>query len=1431
MFDSNVMDALVVNDLDRQSGTQFVTEFDAIPGFWNYLGSLDRTDLIAELIQNDLDQDATRTVISFGRTCLVCSGNGKPVEPDGWKRLRKIMGAGDEVPAKRSRFGVKNHGLKTAFTIGDEIRLLSAGQSIVQTLYSKGRNMPPHPGASDHPMEDRQAPPDGCRVIVHYRDADLEPSQGEAIKLNVVGVEEIDALFQSACVSTAEQFAGIVSPEITPRHEIVLRHWRLGEVRFFFSCTRPRKIAKRIELFQRRCTVSGTFSPRPVDLREQSVRRLAPLKGVLKDRVADFFRRGRRFFVEASWPIDAKGKPKTGTGKFRYPIGYPPNSHEARTGHSTYFHAPFVSDTKRHAPARHEATYRGLCEACESLLIDALAHHTIPRWGADGLKPVVPSSNVDDGDKAVRPLLVELAKRGALPVLNWSQAAELAVKGKKDSVKAVARQSAVRRSSKKARRYRFVVPALTWAQDVVHPLLALLCPRSEMQLHPRAHTDIIRLLADGDTTGFAEDFVTFDQNDVFDRVTANGNQRFDAVADPEREFTEPFIAHVYLDLIKLALDEGRLETQKEDTLVSALLLPNTHGQATSFVDICASASLPSDIPGLQLPPILDPALVSHALFRRRKWQLQKFTMADFLKGGFLQSADEETRRQFWQWLCRNERSVARKDRPKLADLAIWPDEEGRLCRISDLCDPRMRHVGTALADSIRRPHEQVSRSRLVSVGGKARTSIRRTPTEDELARWFGTRTATFEIGSTAKGATIDELRRFEADLVLLLKDATIARQLRLAEVSLPALAQDGSIQPRIALVMPSRNNDRLALPSRFLLRDRDREAWLNKLSPPLSAPTAEMLLNAFVDDPNNFDVLHPRLKHFLSVTEPDDSERIQLAKMPVVPVRGQPCAPSELAFRGNKGDYWGAWKTCISGEGLSQADQRRYREAGVMSAVPDAATSRAFFAWLSDQDRAIVEQHMPCVLRQILHRAGPTDWAKIFTDTPFIPVRGQDGLRLVSLRTARRRPVYLSDAGEIGEVVIRNDRDVLLVVDHVQEVTEPVSEPLRDLRVRSLREAIKEPKSVSGTGNVVAVREEIIARLRDLQSLAFRQTFRKRLNELDVESDLLRHDWHSRLARVQEIHLADQVKARYQFRGRSYTHDVEAGFNFECGILYVKRDRGIRLSSLYESLAKQLIFKPAARRIDLFALEHAVGLEIEDPSFGRPSNSGTSVNHDDNGAEEGRREEHAVDSEPGEALEGHSPFEPNPAANSPKPRPLQTESAGRSRRSSRNGGTPDSSGDDEGPRQTPQLERKHRDALKRDHYASHCQMCLCERPPQELAPTGSYVEWEEVRRHIVEAHHPDLVSGGGARHAGNMILLCKFHHNNYGQQLSRARVTAALRGNPKEQAISFGQDTEVRGRQIELEISGKGEIIKLFFTDHHIEYWLSQEETSDRIQD
>lgn len=1108
------MDALVVDDPDHGVGTRYVTKFDAIPGFWNYLVGLDRDDLIAELVQNDLDQGATRTVISFERTCLICEGNGGPVEPEGWQRLQMILGAGDKVPAKRSRFGVKNHGLKAAFTIGDEVHLMSAGQKVIQTLYAKGRDKPPHPGASERPMEDPEAPTEGCRVIVQYRDADLEPTQGEALKLDAVAAVDIEALFKSACASMPEQFAGIVSPEITPRYEIVLQHWKLGEAQFRFSCTQPRKSARRIEVFQRSCNVQGTYSSLPSPLRERAVRRLVPLTGVLKDRAADFFRRGRRFFVEASWSIDAKGKPRTGTGRYRYPIGYPANSREAQTGHSTNFNAPFASDNERHAPAWNEATNAELRESCEKLLIDAIAHYAIPRWKADGLKPIVPSDDTDDGSEVVRPLLAVLVTRGALPVLKWHQAAGLVTKGKKKSLKAVARLPASRRTPKNERRYRFVVPTLTWAESTIEPLLTLLCPPSEMQLDPRIHADIVCLLADGKTPGFCDDFVTFDENDVIDRVTSQGNQCFDAIADYEREFSQSSITRVYLDLIELALDSDELETAQEDDLLSTLLLPDVHGQATALSDLYSNTSLPSNIPGLQLPPILDASLVPHALFKRRKWRLRKFSMADFLESAALQSANERIRRMFWKWLTQNDRYISLRDRPKLAELVIWPDENYNLCKISDLCEPRSKRIGTVLAGFILRPHGEVRRSKLVSIGSRARTSVRRTPTKDEIETWLDTHLARFEIGSQPDAATTHELRRFEELVSILLEDRSVAPLLKAVASALPALAQDGVIRLRTELVIPSSGNDRLALPDRFLLRDRQRAARLAKLSPTLDAPTVAMLLDAFDEDSDNFSALHPRLKEFISITRPDDDERRELTEKSIIPISGQSRAPYELAFSSNRGDYWGDWKIRISTEGLSQNDQSRYRSAGVISALPTPETSRDFFRWLSTQDKDVLRRHIPCVLRHFLHQNGPVRWARSFTDTPCIPTMGRDGLHLVTLQFAHRKPVFLSDAGDIGDDVIQNDSAVLLVIHQAREIADPISETLCDLGIRSLREVLKEPESVTGTGDVVPVGEDILARFLNLRSSQFRRTFRKRLNDLGVELDLVRRDWQDRLDRV-----------------------------------------------------------------------------------------------------------------------------------------------------------------------------------------------------------------------------------------------------------------------------------------------------------------------------
>ena len=1421
------MDASIVDDPVRGGGTQYVTEFDAIPGFWNFLVGLDPQDLIAELVQNDLDQGASRTIISFEETCLTCVGNGEPVSPEGWQRLRMILGAGDKVPAKRSSFGVKNHGLKAAFSIGDEIRLMSAGRMIVQTLYANGPNSPPHPGASERPKEDPDAPTEGCRVFVQYRDTELEPDQGEAIKLDAMGAGKVEALFEAACASMPEQFAGIVSPEITPHYEIVLQHWKLGEARFRFSCTRPRKARKQTEVFQRRCTVSGTYSPLPNHLREQAVRRLVPLKGVLKKRVAEFYRRKRRFFIEISWPIDAKGRPGTGIGRYRYPIGYPANSREAGTGHGTHFNAPFISDRERHAPAWNEATNMELLDACKSLLIDAVAHIAIPQWKADGLNPIVPSADADDGKEVVRVLLAELVSRNALPILNWRQAAELATKGKGKGVKAVVRRLTDRGSPNDGRRYRFVVPAVAWAGDKIVPLLSLLSPRSEAQLDPRAHAKIVALLADKKTPGFAEEFVTFDENDVFDRVAFNGNQWFDAIADPNREFCQSALVRVYLDLIDLALDQAKLDAEKEDALRANLVLPDVDGQATAFSSLYSNASLPSNIPDLRMPPLLDAGIVAHALFKRKKWRIPKYTMKTFLESGTLQAADEETRRKFWKWLSSNGRRVSPRDRPSLAGFVIWPDENSELCKISDLCEPRSGRVGAVLGNFIRRPHREVRQSKLVSMGGRAQTSVRRTPTEDEIEAWLVAQLARFEIGFQPDAATADELVRFEGNVATLLEDRSVAPLLKAAAPELPALARDGTIRLRTELVLPSRSNDRLALPDRFLLRDRQRATVLARLSPALKAPTAAMLLDAFEEDSGNFSALHSRLAEFESITEPDDDERCELARKAIIPMDGQPRAPRELAFAGNKGDYWGDWKIRLSTKGLSQNDQGRFRVAGVTSAIPNQETSHAFFEWLVIQDAPLLRQHISCILRHFLHLNGPTHWACSFTDTPCIPATSRNGLQLLSFKMVQHKPVYLSDAGDIGEDVIQSDRSVHLAIHQAKEVGEPISESLRKLGVKSLREALKEPECVSGSGDVAPASEDVLAHFNELKKSRFRQTFQKRLNELGVDLGLVRYDWQDRLDRVQEIRLGENVELRFRFRGKPYLQQSDAGFDRGTGVFWMKRGRDAR--SLYESVAKQLIFKPSARPIDLLALERAVEFEVADPSFGRPA--ATQLDADDDVAarkdNSGQGQDCEENDDLGEATRGHSPFEPDPERNRPEPAPISAAPEGPPGcLTGQTGASGLSENESSRPRSTPDLEKTHKAELKHKHYASHCQMCLCESSPARLAPVGSYIESEEARQYVVDAHHADLVAAGGARHAGNIILLCKMHHENYGRQLTRAGIGAALRNNPKRVSVCYDADSNVNGQQIEVVISGTGEVVKLFFTEFHIEYWLSQDRAS-----
>ena len=91
----------------------------------------------------------------------------------------------------------------------------------------------------------------------------------------------------------------------------------------------------------------------------------------------------------------------------------------------------------------------------------------------------------------------------------------------------------------------------------------------------------------------------------------------------------------------------------------------------------------------------------------------------------------------------------------------------------------------------------------------------------------------------------------------------------------------------------------------------------------------------------------------------------------------------------------------------------------------------------------------------------------------------------------------------------------------------------------------------------------------------------------------------------------------------------------------------------------------------------------------------------------------------------------------------------------------------------------------------------------------------------------DQVNAGGARHAGNILILCNYHHQYLGDRISRQDVIKALKETAINHVVVF--KTFLSGTTVEKSIPGKIvtitiplgiERIKCFFTEGHADYWL-----------
>ena len=194
----------------------------------------------------------------------------------------------------------------------------------------------------------------------------------------------------------------------------------------------------------------------------------------------------------------------------------------------------------------------------------------------------------------------------------------------------------------------------------------------------------------------------------------------------------------------------------------------------------------------------------------------------------------------------------------------------------------------------------------------------------------------------------------------------------------------------------------------------------------------------------------------------------------------------------------------------------------------------------------------------------------------------------------------------------------------------------------------------------------------------------------------------------------------------------------------------------------------------------------------------------------------------------HAVPKPDPLSNVPKPGPIPSTDSGIVRGLSKpTGGT---------TRPQSAIEKVQIDDLKEmkemgdasftvQAAARHCQACLAAAEPKILAPLSSYVALSENRRQVMHAHHCDHVNAGGARHAGNILLLCRYHHLALGDAVTRIDVLQAFEQAGRH-SRTFNADDGVskclQGEVVAIHPPQRRDPVSLFFTKEHAAYWLTK---------
>ena len=1335
-----------------------------------FLGDLSLFDIVVEIVQNDLDAGAKCTEIEFGETELVCVGNGNAIDASGWKRLAYVLGAGSEVQAKQDGIGSKNHGLRAAFLLGDQIVVQSGGQRIDLTVRGSEERPDTFFPAVWPKLPDPGAPKHGVRITIPYRTRQLEVP--ERNPLGPIDAGYLDRLFDDATLRAADRFICASAPGRSWRYELVLARGA-RRVKYLFECA---PVGGKRGLWLRTCRRSSSSKAgRPVANRLCSP---FPIKLDSNDhaKVPRLYRRAGKIVGELSWPVDRDLAPVPNAGGYRYPIAYP--KEHIDNGWGFDISGPFVSGRARHSMSDDDRN-----DLIKSIGRKAFVAAAPSLVAMHGPRALALASNDEKRDQAAeRDLAAELVSVGAIAIV--------AGKGFKlaDPSEPI------------------LFAAASHAPAQLSRPLAKLAATTGQALHSETPQPFVEALLCLSTES-RDSIVPFSEQDaartVFGTQEPFNSQQF-----------ETWVANCVTALraLEVARLEGVLPPDFLKSVRADAWLPTTERKAAEWNSIYRSAKPPPAVPGVTEPKLLHAALFKSSILREGIGKVRPFKLDDHLANLNFKSVSPEGRTRFFRWFRRGYPDVSPARRAEIATYPIWPARNGSFHALDDFCLPRQAYLRVLLEEICPAPSDDVIRFPGLRSASNSSLRLRKTPKPSELAAWHAARMATLVALAQDDLPRIREhVSTTENALIALRGDGFPLGESAKGHKTLSAAGEVVEVQQ---LHIVARQVEECALLPQDLAAGPHGSLYAS-----LSAhtrPTEGAILRALRAN-SSWETLFPRLQAYRA-TGRDLSE---LASETIVPVSGTLRAPVTLSFPSTT-DWWGQWKTSLDRSPDVPEQVALLESCGVVRAALREELSRDFFAWIASQSATVQREHRQQIVRHWADRRhGPSRWAERYAERQCIPVYDKNGA--MELRSQRavasvRSLVFVPDFEAIQADVQKHNARVRLTVTGAKGVDGSIIDALKSVGVRSLRAFSGQPTQLSSAS--LATNAELEAEFSLLKARKTLIALQERLELHDVPATALRHGWRRMIQDLKAVRTTPSLSAIFNVLGREYAVEVASGVDLP-SLQVCVADQSDRKMAFYSALGSH-IFVAGSSELFEYGLMKAVHSNVVGKHFDEldsqwhldvdPEPASESTGGGGSGNTHGTPQKgHGISNE--ESV----PVVPQPGALKPIITPTFTKQGNTKTPKRRPVGRTDQvRGSVE--------EEEHILSLKSKHYAWHCQACLGERDVLQLTPPRSYVYLPLHRRGLIEAHHVQHLQNEVLLGAANLLILCRFHHHTLGDQLSRALVLEALANSEPLIRHFPGDDsglvvTVTSGVLASPCLTVENEAVRLFFTMEHKAAW------------